>query len=489
MTDSLSNPITKVIVHMYKMGTGDCFVLKFMAKEQETFKMMIDCGTWNRKFVDIRPFISTLKKDVSKHVDVMVVTHEHKDHVLGFQAGKKQFTSGFNIDRIWMGWSENDTDEKVKSWKDKHGEKKAALNLAVSQLKDPAHKRRTERQLDGSSHLNEIIEQRRYFAEVLADFAELHVSGGEYKGSLQGMAVVKKDIANNNISYFRPGTVMENIEGLEGVRIYVLGPPELWERIRQESGEEGEAYKHNRELEESDLFLQALEANGTSQPDNTLYPFEEFYLMDKGEKLKPYERPEESWRRIDYDWLYSSGAFALRMNSLTNNLSLALAFEFLPSGKVILFPGDAEFGSWKSWHDINWKDKGYDVSTEDLLNRVVFYKVAHHLSHNGTARSIGLDMMTHDGLAAMATLDYDDISNGWKSTMPNRQIIRDLLEKTKGRTMILNETGLHYDFEGQIPLSDEIATYREKMSDDEKEKFKNAYNNKSEHYLEYVVTL
>ena len=85
-------------------------------------------------------------------------------------------------------------------------------------------------------------------------------------------------------------------------------------------------------------------------------------------------------------------AFALRMNGLTNNLSLALAFEFMDSKKVMLFPGDAEFGSWASWHRIKWDEKGADGKhyTEDLLNRTVFYKVAHHLSHNGQPKDLGL---------------------------------------------------------------------------------------------------
>ena len=53
------------------------------------------------------------------------------------------------------------------------------------------------------------------------------------------------------------------------------------------------------------------------------------------------------------------------------------------------------------------------------------------LSHNGTAKSVGLDMMTSSDLVAMATLDYSVISSTWKSIMPNRMIVKQLLEKTK----------------------------------------------------------
>ena len=98
------------------------------------------------------------------------------------------------------------------------------------------------------------------------------------------------------------------------------------------------------------------------------------------------------------------------------------------------------------------------------MNRVCFYKVAHHLSHNGTAKNIGLDMMTSSDLVAMATLDYNVISSGWKSTMPNRLIVKQLLEKTHGRTMIMNTDGLFFDLENQVPLAGKIDEYRQRIS-------------------------
>jgi hypothetical protein len=148
-----------------------------------------------------------------------------------------------------------------------------------------------------------------------------------------------------------------------------------------------------------------------------------------------------------------------------------LAIEFVDSGKVLLFPGDAEFGSWKSWHKLDWESKVPGLTTEKLLNRVVFYKVAHHLSHNGTARSIGLDMMTSPDLVAMATLDYDVIPEGWMSTMPNVAILKDLLAKTKGRTLIMNTTGVLFDRANDVPLEPKLKEYRKRLNAEEKAAF------------------
>jgi len=177
-------------------------------------------------------------------------------------------------------------------------------------------------------------------------------------------------------------------------------------------------------------------------------PFPEQYVAQKtllpDANLKSmYESPDDSWRKIDSEWLLSAGTLALRLTSHINNTSLALAIESEKSGKVLLMPGDAEYGSWESWHLIkSWDKKGRNGAkhlVEDLLNRTVFYKVGHHLSYNGTALEKGINMMPDTNMAAMATLDRARISKGWKSTMPNKHLLAELIRKTGGRFFIMNE--------------------------------------------------
>lgn len=490
----MPNKITDVVIHMYKMGTGDCFVLKFMAGKTVSHKMLIDCGRhcFNCRHSEITPFIETLQKDVEGHVDVLVVTHEHTDHVVGFDAGKAIFTDKkqFKADNIWMAWSEEDDADYIKEWKKKHGQKKKNLALAAEAVHQAVHQADDfKAQLNGNLQADEILQIRRNFSEVLTEFANLNAAEKEYIGGLPGMDVVKKQIADDNITYHKPGTVMENIPGLPGIRIYVLGPPEVWETIKMEDGKGNEVYEHNDKLAESDLFFQAVEALGGQTDAPNLCPFDKSYVAMDGEMRKHYDQEGGEWRKIDYDWLFSAGSFALRLTSAINNLSLVLAFEFIDSGKVMLFPGDAEFGSWKSWQDIDWKKKGFNTTSNDLLSKVVFYKVAHHLSHNGTARSLGLDRMTNTNLAAMATLDYKIIDKGWTSTMPNRQLVKELLEKTRGKLMIMNETDLFYDTKNTKPLSDKIKEVRKQMNKSEKKAFNAAYDNDSPHYMEYILKI
>lgn len=229
-------------------------------------------------------------------------------------------------------------------------------------------------------------------------------------------------------------------------------------------------------MRKSDSFSAAVIGNSDSK--NADSPFEERYFDKKSSQEEYYQTNGEPWRKIDYDWLMAgAGSLALRLNTGLNNLSMVVAIEIEKTGDVLLFTGDAEFGNWDSWHNIEWDKRGANDKhfTEDLLNRTIFYKVAHHLSNNGTAKDKGFKMMTSDKLVSMASLDYDIISSNWKSTMPNRGILKDLIEQTKGRLIIMNEKDLFFDFNGQEPLGEKIKAARSKLSQEEKQAFEDNF--------------
>lgn len=489
-----NKPITAVKVRMYKMGTGDCISVKFLHETEVTYSMLFDCGCFRGSKAGLTPFVNELIRDLDGHVDALVVTHEHQDHVLGFQRCEELFVQGLSAGEIWMGWTEDDSKPKVKRWKTDYGQKKMALARAAQRINEEVNSPEFQNQLDGSLGSRELLSFHKNFAVSVQEFADLHAneSEREYKGPLKGMQVVKEELErHHDIAYLSPGEILYDIEGLDGVRIFVLGPPTRIRRVEEESGEEGESYRHNKELdpeeftlnelrshlEDSDYFVRTMNFDGSVSRETSLVPFTPDTFASKSKlKNSPYEKADAAWRRIDHEWLQSSANLALRMNSLTNNLSLVLAIQFEKSGKVMLFPGDAEFGSWESWHKIDWSEPlpNEDITTEDLLNQVVFYKVAHHLSHNGTAQSIGLEMMNHPDLVAMATLNYKVISNGWKSTMPNRAILKALLERTQGRTIFQNTEDLYFDFDKEFPLVDKIEEYQQQMSPAARNRFLNS---------------
>jgi len=126
---------------------------------------------------------------------------------------------------------------------------------------------------------------------------------------------------------------------------------------------------------------------------------------------------------------------ALQLDSATNNTSLVLAFEFIDSGDVMLFVGDAQAGNWRSWDTLSLEVKDADGNTQkvtaaDLLARTIFYKVGHHGSHNATLKEKGLERMKSNRLAAVIPVDVNvahDVK-GWKR-MPLPSITRALKKK------------------------------------------------------------
>ena len=146
-----------------------------------------------------------------------------------------------------------------------------------------------------------------------------------------------------------------------------------------------------------------------------------------GEDLDSDEK-SQSWRRIDANWLDSSSALALQLDSATNNTCLVLAFE-LGNGDVLLFAADAQVGNWLSWQDLKWKVDGKDVTGPDLLERTIFYKVGHHGSHNATLRALGLEKMSSLKLAFVPVDKKMAVKKRWNA-MPLNSLMKRLNEKT-----------------------------------------------------------
>jgi beta-lactamase superfamily II metal-dependent hydrolase len=477
--------ITHSDIRMYKTGTGDCFVLKFFHKEESIFNMMIDGGTWSGSKEKLTPYIKNLKSFVGNKLDVLVITHEHKDHVHLFDVCIDLFTQDFEIDEIWMAWCEEDGSDEVEQWKKDFGQKKKALADASRLINNAIVNQEFEKQFKNSFGAAEAMSLYENISESLLGLSALHFKSDtnqNYLGGLEGLENIKNLIANNNIRYLKQGESIRH-EKLQGVKFHVLGPPNTYEEIKKLKGRKGtdDTYEHNKVLEKSDSFSMAVSNLGSISNEGI---FDAKYVS-KSDEIKNYYNSENTqWRGINLDWLISGATnLALRLDKGINNLSLVLAMEFEDTKKVMLFPGDAEFGSWESWHKIDWKDYP-DNFTEDLLSRVVFYKVAHHLSHNGTAKAKGLELMTSKNMVSMATLDFDVISKWWKSTMPNRALVKELIRKTKGRLIIMNDKNMYYDFKNRIPISDKIEEGKLSLTKQELKEYKENYKNE-EYFHEY----
>ena len=100
---------------------------------------------------------------------------------------------------------------------------------------------------------------------------------------------------------------------------------------------------------------------------------------------------------------------------------------------VLLFPAAAQAASWSWWHEYRWPpDDPKGTICAQLLAETVLYKVSHRGLWSGTARDLGLDMMTSPDLVAMISVDQN-AARGKRWAMPDATLLAALARRTRGR--------------------------------------------------------
>jgi len=449
--------VDSIKIRMYNTGSvGDCLLLLFQKAGQTTFTMLIDCGGFNTSTAAISACVTDIKNTISNNsIDLVVLTHEHEDHASGFNQAKSIFDT-IEFKRVWMSWAENDKDRLAKKLFQEKGKKIKELTAALSiQQKRLQGLSRSNPELAG---FKRNIELRK---KNVADTLELlrFESGSPEKRATSSLKISdamqyvknKSKLKLKAKMYKKPGQVIngkEDLPGTEGIKFYILGPPydEDLHGIKNDL-DTHELYSLTRHLAMSQKEMQFKGlidlANGTHTS-----PFNDKYAArgtEKTELEKKYNSRDMNWRQIEEDWLDSSDELAIALTDFVNNTSLAFAMEFEDSGKVLLFPADAQSGNWMSWHDKTVKDnmeKNGGKNAETLLNKTVFYKVGHHGSHNGTASKSGLEMMPNTGMIAFMPLIKDKVPYVWDRTgknFPAIPLYNKLIDKTNGAIVRTDE--------------------------------------------------
>lgn len=462
--------IRRLTVRMYRDILGDCFLIR-APKDDGTVNVLIDCGIL-QGMPGAAERAKRIMKDVAdttgNRLDVLIVTHEHWDHISGFDQAKAIFAD-IAVSELWLAWTEDPRDELAR----RLGEGRSrALNIvrkgrqaAMAIASAEARSRR-----DLSPELESTEEERvddAAFAGILA-FAGLDGSdlGANAATAARSKTAPILDFLRSKaktVRYFTPGVDPVAVAGLPDLRAFVLGPPRDETLLKRSAPRKGTHEVYQLAAGDvDDLFhLAALDADETASAGVELaLPFGKRLLLkrppapeapapgpEEAETRRRFEEvygdPDDEWRKIDQDWLLAGEQLALKLDSDTNNTSLAIAFEIGTGegARVMLFPGDAQVGSWLSWGSLAWVSKEADGKErrrgiEDLFARTVLYKVGHHGSHNATLRERGLELMTSRDLVAMVPVVEsfaNDAAKKWN--MPFPSLLNRLEEKT-GRRVI-----------------------------------------------------
>lgn len=424
-----------VRVRMYRQGLGDCFLLTFHlgdAKKQR--HVLIDCGTLGAKTtgVSMKDVVADIRDTTGGALDLLIATHEHLDHVSGFRDQRKTFEKDFTVARVWMAWTEDPKDDLAR--------------------KIAKHKQDLGRALAAVVAAPGAAEAMPGVVDLLGFFGTDHMLGaGSFAKTVNDAMHFVRTGLGAETEYLRPRSTPIEPDWLPGLRFYVLGPPRDEGRLRETGTPDSrELYHLIGAMPPGDDAA----ANGGADLPASGAAEEAEMPFDRRFRCAPqaaatcfpgYFADEHQWRTIEHEYLGLASEFALQLDSITNNTSLALAIERIADGKVLLFPADAQLGSWLSWGQLSWTVRNgrgsaaRSVTMADLFARTVFYKVGHHGSHNATVRKPGLEQMKRTSeLTAFIPVDRQvalgrNPKGSWQ--MPAVSLYRRLLDQCQGRVV------------------------------------------------------
>ena len=349
MPDPTGTP-QSVQVTMYNVGFGDCFLLSFLYGNGGVARMLIDCGSHNARKDQMLGVVNQVTTDSGGHVDALVVTHRHQDHLsaFGLKEAAPQFTA-LQPEVVLQPWTEDPTlDDNATSSAGEHRKMLAAAQglagavagnaAALAPASDPA----TQRMIDFVAGLS------------ITNKAALECIAG-LSGDHRFLAADDR---------------LDLSAVLPGVEVTVLGPPTLEQcpAIRSESTSNSSQFWQLRQG-----LAEYLTDGADPAAANRLFPEAATVPLEKAD-------PDVRWALHNVDDLQAASlkGFVRILDDAMNNTSVILLFRV--GDGVLLFPGDAQ---WENWSYCLGQPE-----TKDLLGPVDLYKVGHHGSGNATPKDL-----------------------------------------------------------------------------------------------------
>ena len=350
---STANEPARVRVRMYQVGFGDAILVSVeYAKADSTGRsdrhILVDFGSTRqprRGAHDMTELATLIKEHTGGKLDILVVTHRHKDHLSAFgDADVAHIFTTLAPKLVLRSWT-----EQPDLPADATGPGNFASLLASTQ--------QSVLRLSAHSSSRSTAQQR------LERDAEDQLPNKQAISTLDALA------AGGRGRYLHLGSRLDVAKVIPGLKMTILGPPTI---------------------------AQSPDVETAASRDPECWMLRQLHLSLAGSTPDAHASITAGGIPADVPpgpvrWLVehvaahhtqSSARLVRRLDDVLNNTSLILLLEI--GGLSLLFPGDAQIENWRPTLDRMKEDK----ALREKLTNIDLYKVGHHGSRNATPRSL-----------------------------------------------------------------------------------------------------
>jgi beta-lactamase superfamily II metal-dependent hydrolase len=363
----------KVRVRAYQVYFGDCFLVTVPDGPVKRH-ILVDFGNVVGKGGDNAPFKAiarNIQEETKGHIDVVVMTHEHIDHMEGYYHQRKVFDK-MTIDRVWMSYP------SMPGYYEKYPQ--AELHKKLRILAD---------------HFSQQVRPRGLsLAPSFEALLRNNLSNSDRIDYIRKLPVNK-----NCVHYLARGHTLKN-KPFKHVKGFVLAPEKSMSVYYDSLG-----HGFARMVSALDT---SLSLDRTNQWNFPTVPRVE----------RPYNLSEAAWRRLR-ESIQTGAIEVLRsIDKALNNTSLVFFLEV--NDKRLLFTGDAELASWSIMAKKNKKHlKPFD-----------FFKISHHGSHNGTPLELLDKILPRNRKKSTQVLvSTKEKVYGTKNPIPDQSLLAELAKR------------------------------------------------------------
>jgi hypothetical protein len=374
---------SRITVRMYQVGFGDCFLLSFAYRTllpdgRRERHLLIDFGStrWPKGFAPrYRELAADIAARTGGKLDVLAITHRHKDHLGGFGDDAAASTiAALKPTLVLRPWTENP---------------QAAANATGPALVGTRSLAYADGLATAQSFAGEVarsFEGRRGLHGELAAVAIEQVANQDAIRRLDHLA----GSAAGGARYLYAGQPSGIDELVPGVTTRVLGPPTIdqWPAVGGQREDDPQYWLRRKGLLAQmlvsvDAPAGLVRAAGDSGGRQEIDPGPLRWIVDRMR-----DQQAHSLLRI-----------VTSLEDALNNTSLI--FQIQSGTRRLLFPGDAQIENW-SYALTSPKAEALRAG----LAAVDLYKVGHHGSRNASPRSLvaGWQPPTRPFVAMLSTL-------------------------------------------------------------------------------------